>query len=174
MEDAAEPVWSAYEKFVAAGLRPSLHDGVRLRPPNAGEHRRDAVSARTSSMRAGNFRPLSRSRKRARQPSSSRSITRFDRLGGPIPGGVSGGAEHADASGGVFDDGQDVLALSAGSDGLDEVAGQQGVGLRAQEVGPGGERRSGAGPRPACLRISQTVDGETLMPSVVSSPWIRR
>jgi hypothetical protein len=36
------------------------------------------------------------------------------------------------------------------------------------------EARSGAESRPACLRISQTVDGATLMPSVVSSPWIRR
>jgi hypothetical protein len=36
------------------------------------------------------------------------------------------------------------------------------------------EARSGAGSIPACLRISQTVEGATLMPSVVSSPWIRR
>ncbi|WP_193319058.1 hypothetical protein [Nonomuraea phyllanthi] len=38
----------------------------------------------------------------------------------------------------MFDDGQDVLALAVQGDGLDEIAGQQGVCLRAQEVGPGG------------------------------------
>jgi hypothetical protein len=37
----------------------------------------------------------------------------------------------------VFDDGRDVLALSVQGDGLAEIGGQQDVGLRAQEVGPG-------------------------------------
>jgi hypothetical protein len=49
-----------------------------------------------------------------------------------------GGAQHADAPGGMLDDGQDVQALPVQSDGLDEIAGQQDVGLGAQEVGPGG------------------------------------
>lgn len=40
-----------------------------------------------------------------------------------------GGAKHADAPGGVLDDGQDVLALSVEGDGFDEVAGQECVGL---------------------------------------------
>ena len=34
--------------------------------------------------------------------------------------------------------------------------------------------RLGAGSIPAFLRISQTVDGATVMPSPASSPWIRR
>ena len=38
---------------------------------------------------------------------------------------------------------------------------------------PGPERR-GAGPIPAACRISHTVDGATVTPSFVSSPWIRR
>ncbi|MER6007420.1 hypothetical protein ABT120_53390 [Nonomuraea angiospora] len=58
---------------------------------------------------------------------------------------VSGGAEHTDAPGGVLDDGQDVLALTVEDDGLDEIGGQWRVGLRAQEVGPRGDARSGAG-----------------------------
>src|SRR6266480_7394469 len=40
-----------------------------------------------------------------------------------------------------------------------------------RQVGP--ERR-GAGSMPAACRISQTVDGATVTPSLVSSPWIRR
>ncbi len=38
---------------------------------------------------------------------------------------------------------------------------------------PGPERR-GAGSMPAACRISHTVDGATVTPSLVSSPWIRR
>jgi hypothetical protein len=34
--------------------------------------------------------------------------------------------------------------------------------------------RSGAGSMPARRRISQTVDGATLMPRTRSSPWMRR
>ncbi|WP_214322942.1 hypothetical protein [Nonomuraea sediminis] len=66
-----------------------------------------------------------------------------DRLDDPVHARVRGGAEHTDASGGVLNDHQDVLALPAESDGLDEVAGQNGVGLRAQEVGPRGGRPLG-------------------------------
>jgi hypothetical protein len=40
-----------------------------------------------------------------------------------------------------------------------------------RHVGP---RRRGAGSMPAARRISHTVDGATLTPSFVSSPWIRR
>ncbi|MFI9842578.1 hypothetical protein ACIHFD_36485 [Nonomuraea sp. NPDC051941] len=38
----------------------------------------------------------------------------------------------------MLHDRQDVLALPVQGDGLDEIASQQGVGLRAQEVGPRG------------------------------------
>jgi hypothetical protein len=34
--------------------------------------------------------------------------------------------------------------------------------------------RRGAGSMPAALRISQTVEGATWMPSAASSPWMRR
>jgi hypothetical protein len=38
----------------------------------------------------------------------------------------------------MLNDRQDVLALPIQGDGLDEITGQQGVSLRAQEIGPGG------------------------------------
>jgi hypothetical protein len=44
---------------------------------------------------------------------------------------------------------------------------------RRNSAHPGPSRR-GAGLIPAFLRISQTVDGATVMPSPASSPWIRR
>ena len=85
------------------------------------------------------------------------------------------GGEDADAAGGVFDDGEDVLALTGPGDGFDDVDGQHGVGLAAEELGPaGGGPVRGAGSMPAAWRISQTVDAATLIPWVASSPWIRR
>ena len=44
---------------------------------------------------------------------------------------------------------------------LEEVAGQQGLGLGAQETGPVAELRSGTGSIPASCRISQTVEAAT-------------
>jgi hypothetical protein len=44
---------------------------------------------------------------------------------------------------------------------------------RRNSAQPGPSRR-GAGLMPAFLRICQTVDGATVMPSPASSPWIRR
>jgi hypothetical protein len=43
--------------------------------------------------------------------------------------------------------------------------------MNCRQVGP--ERR-GTGSMPAARRISQTVDGVTVTPSFVISPWIRR
>jgi len=56
------------------------------------------------------------------------------------PGRVCGGAEDPDPAGGVFDDGEDVLALSGPGDRFGEVDSQQCVGLTAQEVGSGAGR----------------------------------
>jgi hypothetical protein len=44
---------------------------------------------------------------------------------------------------------------------------------RSNSAQPGPSRR-GAGSIPALLKIRQTADGATLMPSPASSPWIRR
>jgi hypothetical protein len=55
------------------------------------------------------------------------------------------GAEDTDPAGGVFDDGEDVLTLPGQGDRLDEVDGQECLGLAAQEVGPGDGRSLGRG-----------------------------
>ncbi|MCU1681135.1 MAG: hypothetical protein JWQ81_1874, partial [Amycolatopsis sp.] len=46
---------------------------------------------------------------------------------------MCGGAQDAYAAGGVFDGGEDVVALPGQGDGLDEVHGEQCVCLGAQE-----------------------------------------
>jgi hypothetical protein len=50
---------------------------------------------------------------------------------------VGGGAEDAEAAGGVFDDGEDVQPCSGQGPGLEDVGGEDRVCLAAQEGGPG-------------------------------------
>jgi hypothetical protein len=58
-------------------------------------------------------------------------------LGGPFPGRVQGDAEDADAPGRVLDHGQHVSLGAAGQAGREEVARQDRLGLRTQELRPG-------------------------------------
>src|SRR5262249_22664918 len=55
-------------------------------------------------------------------------------------------------------------------------SGLQDLGTARLEDGIEGPRaaRRGAGPMPAAHRISQTVDGAIVTPSLISSPWLRR
>jgi len=55
-------------------------------------------------------------------------------LGGPLPGGVQGDPEDADAPGGVLDGGQDAGLGAVEQVGREEVAGQDRVSLGAQEL----------------------------------------
>jgi hypothetical protein len=66
-------------------------------------------------------------------------------LGDPGRGGVRGGAEDPDATGGVFDHSEDVQACPGQGHGLKEVGGEDRVGLAAEEVGPGGRGPVGRG-----------------------------
>jgi hypothetical protein len=58
------------------------------------------------------------------------------KVNGRVAGGLAGGAEHADAAGGVFDDGEDVPTLPGQGDGLNEVAGYEGIGSELDPVCP--------------------------------------
>jgi hypothetical protein len=58
-------------------------------------------------------------------------------LRGPAGRGVRGSAEDPNAPGGVLDDGEGVQARPGQGAGLEEVTGQQGVGLTVQEADPG-------------------------------------
>ena len=58
-------------------------------------------------------------------------------LGGPFPGWMQGDSEDADAPGCVLYHGQDVALGTAGQVGGEEVAGQDRLGLGAQELRPG-------------------------------------
>jgi hypothetical protein len=56
---------------------------------------------------------------------------------------MGGGSEDPDPAGGVLDHGEDVHPRSADRDRFQEVAGEQGVGLRTQEGRPGAGRPRG-------------------------------
>src|SRR2546430_17634121 len=55
-------------------------------------------------------------------------------LGGPLPGGMQGDPEDADAAGCVLDHGQDIGLSAVEQAGREEVAGQDRLGLGAQEL----------------------------------------
>ncbi|MEW1841096.1 hypothetical protein AB0392_24380 [Nonomuraea angiospora] len=126
---------------MTARLHPPLHDRVHPWYPDTGEYRLDAGLGEDF-VHEGREPSIPISEQRARPAARLVQVHDqvLDRLGDPVRGGVRGGAEHADAPGGVLDDGQDVLALPVQGDGFDEITGQQGVGLGAQELGPGGGR----------------------------------
>jgi hypothetical protein len=67
---------------------------------------------------------------------------------------VRGGAQDPDATASVFDHDEDVHPRSGQPDRLQKIAGQQGVGLGAQEAAQVLAARSGAGSIPASRRIS--------------------
>jgi len=58
-------------------------------------------------------------------------------LGGPLPGGMQGDPEDADAPGPVLDHGQDTGLGAVEQAGREEVARQDRLGLGAQELWPG-------------------------------------
>ena len=77
-------------------------------------------------------------------------------LGDPGGSGMRGCAQDPDPPGGVLDDRQHVQAGAGQGDGLEEVAGQQGVGLGAEEVSPGGGGALGRGVDPGVAEGSPT------------------
>jgi hypothetical protein len=97
------------------------------------------ASARIASNAARYFPSRSRIRYFTGRPALSRSMNRVPgRLGHPRCGGVGGSAEDPYPAGGVFDDRQDVRSGAGQRRCLEEIGGDDGVGLGAQERRPGG------------------------------------
>jgi hypothetical protein len=83
-------------------------------------------------------------------------------------------APRIDPAGAVLDHGQHVDLGAVEQVGGEEVQRQDPLGLGSQELGPAWAVPARSGSIPAPLRICQTVDGATVMPSLASSQWIRR
>jgi hypothetical protein len=85
-----------------------------------------------------------------------------------------GDSEDPDAAGAVLNDRKDVDLRAVEQASGEEVQRQDPLRLGLEELRQPGPSRRGARLIPALLRICQTVDGATVMPSPASSPWIRR
>ena len=100
-----------------------------------------SMAAKTASNAAVNLASRSRMRNRKPRPASSihEQVARL--LGQPRAGRVGGDAEQVYPAGGVLDDEERVEPVQRDGVEVKQVAGQDGVRLRAQELAPG---RSGA------------------------------
>ncbi len=76
------------------------------------------------------------------------------------------------AAAGLAESGLDGLVPARPGPRRSPAPGSPAPGTAGTPPSPG--RHGGAGLIPAFLRICQTVDGATVMPSPASSPWIRR
>jgi hypothetical protein len=97
---------------------------------------RASTAVKTASKAAVNFVSRSRMRNRKRRPASSKSMQSAGLLDQPGSGGVGGDAEDVHAASGVLDDEEDVQPAQADGVQVEQVAGQDRMRLRPQELGP--------------------------------------
>jgi hypothetical protein len=98
------------------------------------------VAVKTASNVVVNLASRSRIRNRKFLPASSRSRVRLRARGQPDAGRVRGDAVDADLAGGVFDDEERVEPGQGDGVDVEHVAGEDGVGLGAEELARGGPR----------------------------------
>ena len=126
-------------QFAAAGLHPAFHDRVHSGHLDPAEHGLDARVLEDGVEQAGELAvavPDQEPRPASGVLEVHDEVPRG--LGDPGGSGMRGCAEDPDPPGGVLDDRQYGQARAGQGDGLEEVAGEQGIGLGAEEAGPGG------------------------------------
>ncbi len=87
---------------------------------------------------------------------------------------MGGDARQVHAPGVMLDEEQHVQAAQEYGIDVEEVGREDRLGLGGQERLPGLAMLPGSGINAASLRIFHTVDGATVYPRPVSSPWMRR
>jgi hypothetical protein len=95
-------------------------------------------------------------------------------LDDPRPERVLRGAEDPDPARAMLDDGKDIDLGAGEQAGLKKSSARIAWAWERRNSAQPGPSRRGAGSILALLRICQTVDAATDMPSLASSPWIRR
>jgi Helix-turn-helix of DDE superfamily endonuclease len=95
-------------------------------------------------------------------------------LSHPLTCGVGGDPGQVHAPGAVLDEEQDVQAPQEHGIDVEEIRGEVVSACPARNTRQASPDRRGAGSMPASLRICHTVDGASLYPRPVSSPWMRR
>lgn len=128
----------AVEELAAAGLDPALHDGVHSRYSDPGLDHFQARVSEQGVEAGGELRvpvPDEESGTAAGVLEVHEQVP--SELDEPVRRGVGGDAQDPDAARGVLDDGEDVQARPGQGADLEQVAGQQRLGLATQELGPG-------------------------------------
>jgi len=90
-------------------------------------------------------------------------------LGHPCAGGVRRNAQNPDAPGDVLKHHKDIDGRAIEQVDGEEVSGQDGLCLRAQELAPGRAGSARYRVVPAFFSVSHTVDGARRMPRPISS-----
>ena len=149
----------AVEEFAADGADEAFGDRVRLRCPH---RRRDDsdVDGGEDGVEGGGELGVAVADE---EPEASVGVVEVHQqvaglLGEPGAGGVGGDAQDVHPPGGVLDDEEDVEAAQGDGVEVEQVAGEDGVGLRSRNCAQVGPARRGAGSIPAPWRIVQTVE----------------
>ncbi len=134
------------QEFAAAGLYPALHERVHPWYPNAG---RDDLETGIGHQGVEGGCEL-RVAVSDQEPCPAARVLEVheevaSELHDPVPGRMRGDTEDPDATGGVLDDGEDIQARPCQRSDFEEIAGEKGLDLAAQEVGPGGALPFGCG-----------------------------
>src|ERR1019366_7827609 len=157
-EVALVPDQGAIEELAPAGLYPALHDRVHSGHPDTALDDLQPGIIEDGVERVGELGVAVADQEFRRAAGVFQVHDQVPpELRGPGGRGVRGGAEDPDPPGGVLDDGEGVQARPGQGADLEEVTGQQGVGLTAQEAGPGQALPSGCG-RDAVL-VQDLPDG---------------
>jgi hypothetical protein len=153
------------KQLAAAGLHPALHDRIHSRHLDPAEHRLDPGVLEHGAKQAGELAVAVPDQEPRPAPGILEIHDEVLRgLGHPAGSGVRGGAQDPDPSAGVLDDRQHVDAGAAQGDRLEEVAGEQGPGLGAEEVSPGGGGALGCRVDPGLLKDLPDGGGGDLDP----------
>ncbi len=128
----------AVEELAAAGADPAFHDRVHARHADSGRDDGDAAVVEDRIEGGGELAVAVADQ----VPHAGAGVLEIQdevsgHVGGPGCGGMRGRAENPNAAGGMFEDGQDVQSGSGQGLHLDEVCGEDGGRLAAQEGGPG-------------------------------------
>jgi hypothetical protein len=145
------PDQGAVQELAPAGLYPPLHDRIHPGCADRARDDLDAFAGEHGVERLGEFGVAVADHVLRRGAGVLEVHHQVPRdLGDPSLSGVGGDTKDPDAATGVFDDGEHVVGGTGQRGGGEEVAGEDGLGLAAQERGPGGvvTVRGGLDPMP--------------------------
>src|ERR1039458_54548 len=167
------PHQGAVRELAAASPDPAFGDPVHAGRPHVAPHGPDPGAGEDRVERGGEARAAVADHER----DSLRLLAEVHEqvaglLRGPFPGGVQGDSEDADAPGRVLDHGQAWVRSSNSA--VKKSQARIASAWERRNCDQAGPVRRSAGPVPAFLRISHTVDAETRTPRPASSPWILR